>query len=303
MQILTHVAFLINEEIPKQLRKSHILNPKFISQVMFGRFPRLESLDREFLASLKNTTKEETIRVAVKSCQYSIVPLMDKLMQWLPDNEVTRMDIFDPDDEGKHLFKFLHQLLYDLHLYLEKNFYRYMDDEYKVPAYNRHLFHGFIMETLVTVKISPRFRSLDNRLQRIVTAPLELSVSTSGEDYLTYCNRDYIEALANQLLGFVKKGNDNVWRLYNRLQYIDFNSVDYVRYLVSQFKEECAAITNIKEKYLWLIERRKKIAHQLVENGTSFKIGQKSLKAVLDEWLKWEIYHTKRMLELEMISK
>ncbi|PSL28123.1 hypothetical protein CLV42_10842 [Chitinophaga ginsengisoli] len=301
--MLNHIAFLINEEIPKQLRRSPVLNPRFVSQVMFGRFHKLESLDRKFLTSLKNSTEEETIRSAVKSCQYSIVPLMDKLIQWLPDNEVRRMDILDPDDEGKHLFKFLHQLLYDLHLYLEKNFYRYMDDEYNVPAYSRHLFQGFIMETLVTVKSSPRFRSLDSRLQRIVTAPLELSVSTAGNDYLSYGNRDYVAALANQLLGFVKRGNDNVWRLYNRLQYIDFNSVDYVRYLIFRFREECAAITNIREKYLWLIARRKKIAHQLVEEGTSFHNRQKSLKAVLDEWLKWEIYHTKRMLELETIGK
>ena len=301
--MLNHIAFLINEEIPKQLRKSPVLNPRFVSQIMFGRFHKLESLDRKFLASFKNSTEEEAIRTAVKSCQYSIVPLMDKLIQWLPDNEIGRMDILDADEEGKHLFKFLHQLLYDLHLYLEKNFYRYMDDEYNVPAYSRYLFHGFIMETLVTIKSSPRFRSLDSRLQRIVTAPLELSVSTAGNDYLSYSNRDYVEALANQLLGFVKKGNDDVWRLYNRLQYIDFNSVEYVRYLISRFREECAAITSIREKYLWLIARRKKIAHQLVEEGTSFHSRQKSLKAVLDEWLKWEIYHTKRMLELETIGR
>jgi hypothetical protein len=231
------------------------------------------------------------------------VPLLDKLMGWIPENEVRRMDILHPDNDGTHLFKFLHRLLYDLHLYLEKNFYQYMDDGYKIPAYSRHLFHEFIMESLVTVKCSPRFRSLNSRLQRIVTAPLELSVSTSGDDDLTYCNRDYVEKLANQLLSFVRKGNDNVWRLYNRLQYIDFNSVEYVRYLMSQFREASTAITDNREKYVWLIERRKKIAHQLVENGTSFRVGQKSLKALLDEWLKWEIYHTKRMLELEMISK
>lgn len=301
--MLNHLAFLINEEIPKQLRKSPVLNPRFISQVMFGRFPKLESLEREFLSSLRTATKEETIRIAVKSCQYSIVPLLDKLMRWLPEDEVCRMDILDPDDDGKSLFKFLHKLLYDLHLYLEKNFYRYMDDDYKIPAYSRYLFREFIMQTLVTVKSSPRFRSLNGHLQRIVTGPLELSVSTSGDNYLTYCNRDYVEKLANQLLGFVKKGNDNVWRLYNRLQYIDFNSIDYVRYLMSQFREECTAITSNKEKYIWLIERRKKIAHKLVEDGTSFQPSQKSLKAALGEWLKWEIYYTKRMLELEMASK
>lgn len=301
--MLSHVAFLINEEIPKQLRRSPVLHPKFINQIMFGRFPKLESLDRVFLSSLKNSTKEETIRIAVKSCQYSIVPLMDKLMGWLPENEVRRMDILDRDDRGSQLFKFLHRLLYDLHLYLEKNFYEYMDDEYKIPAYSRHLFYEFVMETLVTLKCSPRFRSLNSRLQRIVTAPLELSVSPSGDNDLSYCNRDYIEKLANQLLAFVKKGNDNVWRLHNRLQYIDFNSVEYVRYLTSQFREEIACITGNKERYVWLIERRKKIAHQLVENGTSFRVGQTPLKALLDEWLKWEIYHTKRMLDLEMISK
>lgn len=301
--MLNHLTFLINEEIPKQLRKSPVLNPRFIGQVMFGRCPKLEHLEREFLSSLKNSTKEETIRAAVKSCQYSIVPLLDKLIQWLPDIEVRQMDILEPDPEGKYLFKFLHKLLYDLHLYLEKNFYQYMDDEYKMPAYSRHLFHEFIMQTLVTVKSSPRFRSLDSRLQRIVTAPLEMSVSSSNDDYFRYCNRDYVEKLANQLLMFVKKGNDNVWRLYNRLQYIDFNSADYVRYLISQFRAETAAITDNRKRYIWLIERRKKIAHQLVENGTSYRSGQQSLKAVLDEWLKWEIYHTKRILELEIISK
>ena len=303
MDILNHLAFLINEEVPKQLRKSTVLNQKFISQVMFGRCPKLESLDREFLSSLKNSTKEETIRIAVKCCQYRIVPLLDKLIQWLPEDEVRRMNIFDPDDEGKHLIKFLHKLLYDLYLYLEKNFYQYMDDEYKMPAYSRHLFHEFIIATLVTVKSSPRFRSLNSRLQRIVTAPREQSVSSSSEEHLINCNCDYVEKLAKQLLAFVKKGNDNVWRLYNRLQYIDFNSVEYIRYLMVLFREESTAIADTKERYIWLIERRKKIAHQLVENGTSFRSGQKSLKAELNECLKWEIYQTRMILELEMISK
>jgi len=301
--MLDHLTFLIDEEIPRQLRKSLILNPKFIGQVMFGRYSKLEYLERKFLSSLKNSTKEETIRIAVKSCQYSIVPLLDKLMQWLPDIEVRQMDILEPDPEGKYLFKFLHKLLYDLHLFLEKNFHQYMDDDYKMPAYSRHLFREFIVQTLVTVKSSPRFRSLDSRLQRIVTAPLEMSISSPNDDYLTYCNRDYVEKLANQLLMFVKKGNDNVWRLYNRLQYIDFNSVEYVRYLTSQFRAEITAITDNRKRYIWLIERRKKVAHQLVEIGTSYRSGQQSLKAELDEWLKWEIYHTKRMLELQMISK
>lgn len=300
--MLNHLAFLINEEIPKQLRRSPDLNPRFISQVMSGRFPKLESLDREFLSSLKTATTEETVRIAVKNWQYSIVPLLDKLMQWLPESEVNQMDSLDPDDEGRYLFKFLHQLLYDLHLYLEKDFYRYMDHKYRMPAYSRHLFHGFVIESLVTVKSSPHFRSLDNRLQHVVTGPLELSVADAG-DYLTYYNRDYIEKLANQLLGFVKRGGDNVWQLYNRLQYIDFNNVDYIRYLTSRFREECTTIASNRERYIWLIERRKKIAHQLVEDGSPFQPGQKPLKTLLDEWLKWEIYYTKRMLDLEMTGR
>lgn len=301
--ILNHLAFLINEEIPRQLRKSPILNSKFISQVMYGRYPKLEHPEQEFLSSLKNSTNEETIRIAVRSCQYSIVPLMDKLIQWLPELEVRQMENLDPDPEGRHLFKFLHKLLFDWHLFLEKNFCQYMDDDYKMPAYSRFLFHDFIMQTLVTVKSSPRFRSLDDRLQRIVTAPLEMSVSSPDENDLSYCNRNYIKKLGNQLLGFVKKGNDDVWRLYNRLQYIDFNSADYVRYLISRFRAETSAITDNRKRYIWLVERRKRVAHQLVENGTSYRSGQQSLKAVLGEWLKWEIYHTRRMLELEMISK
>jgi len=300
--MLNHLAFLVNEEIPKQLGKSPILTTRFINQVMFGRFVRLEPLNQEFLSSLKTATTEEAILIAVKNWQYSIVPLMDKLMQWLPESEVNRMDSLDPDDEGRYLFKFLHQLLYDLHLYLEKDFYRYMDHAYRMPAYSRHLFRGSVIASLVTVKSSPHFRSLDNRLQQVVTSPLELSVTDAGDD-LTYYNRDYVQKLSDQLLGFVKKGSDHVWQLYNRLQYIDFNNVDYIRYLMSRFREECTAIANNRERYIWLIERRKKIAHQLVEDGCPFQPGQKPLKTVLDEWLKWEIYYTKRMLDLEITSK
>jgi len=297
------MEFLINEEIPKQLSKSPILTPRFISQIMSGRGPKLVEMNREFLSSIKNSTNEEATSIAVKACQYSVIPLLDKLMQWLPESEVERIHNLDPDDEGYYLFKHLHELLYCLHFNMERNFYRYMDHEYKIPDYNRYLFKGIIMDALVSIKSSPRFRSLDSRLQHIVVGPLEKVVAASGDEYLTYHSRDYIGRLASQLLGFVKKDDDDVWQLYNRLQYIDFNSSDYIRYLTARFREECTAIKDHRKRYIWLLERRKRIAHQLMQDEASFQAGRRPVKALLDEWLKWEIYYAKRMMDLEMTGR
>lgn len=303
MQMLRRIASLINEDIPKQLEKSPALKERFIAMALTRRGQPLAHMDHEFLELITNSISEERVRVAVKSCQYSIIALLGKLMQWLPEDEFSRMNSLDPDNDRYYLFKFLHQLLYDLHVYVEDNFYRYMDHDCKVPAYGRFLFREFIIKALVTIKCSPRFRSLDNRLQHILAGPLETSLSTSHDVHLTYAGKKYTEALADQLLEFVKRDTDNTWDLYSRLQLIDFNSIEYVRYLTSQFGQECLPFLDHKEKYLWLLERRKKIAHQLVKDDMSFNPGQKSLKAMLDEWIEWEIYYVTRLMALEITSK
>lgn len=303
MYLLHEMDFLVNREIPKQLSKSPILSQKFINQVVSQKGPTEAEVDREFLLSLRASVNEEAIRASVRAFQYSLVPLMNKLIKWIPESEINRMDILDPDDDGRYVLKHLHQVLYNLHQHMEKNFYRYMDHEYRIPTYDRLLFREFILDTMVVIKTSPRFRSLDNRLQSIVTDPLETAISTSVDDHITYSGKKYTKALASQLLDFVKEGSDEVWRLYNRLQYIDFNSMDYVRYLNWQFSEECNTITDYKAKYVWLIERKKQIAQQLVEDGLSFLPGQKPLKTRLNEWLKWEVFHVRKMLKLEMASK
>lgn len=299
--MLSTIEFLIHEEIPKQLKKSSVLSQKLINQIMSGKHPSRFEVSKDYLSSLKRSTNERELKEAVRTCQYSIAPMLDKLIQWIPESELNRMDTIDPDDDGKYVFKHLHQLLFDLYMYIETNFSRYMDHEYSVPAYNRILFTTRTMDTLVALKSSPRFRSFDHCLQNIVLKPLVLIVE--GDIHLTYRSRNYAERLAGQLLGLIKKDNDDVWQLYNRLQYIDFNSMEYVGYLTSRFSEECLPTISHKEKYIWLLERRKKIAHQLVEDGISFLPDQKPLKVMLDEWLKWEIYHVKRMIELEMTTK
>ncbi len=303
MHMLSTIEFLINEDIPQQLQRSAILSQRFINQIMSRSGPNQHSINREYLASVRNAANEDELRMVVRDCQYSIVRMLDRLIEWIPGPEVERIDMLDPDDEGKYVFKHLHQVLYGLYMHIEKDYNRYMDHRYRIPAYSRLLFEASVIDTLVALKSSPHFRSLNSRLQYIVTEPLELIVSAPYDEGLSYHSRNYIEALADQLLNFVKKGDDDVWSLYNRLQFIDFNNISYVLYLREKFSEECLPTLSHKEKYVWLLERRKKIAHQLVEDGTSFMPGQKSLKAMLNEWLKWEISHVKRMMELELITK
>jgi hypothetical protein len=301
--MLSSIEFLINEDIPTQLKKSPILSQRFINQVMSRRGPNQLSVDREYLTSLKKAANEEERRTVVRGYQYSIVDMLDKLIQWIPGAEIERMDMLDPDDEGKYVLKHLHQMLYGLYTHIEKDFNRYMDHEYRIPVYSRLLFEASVIDTLVTLKSSPYFRSLDNRLQDIIAEPLELIVSASYDDGLFYHSKNYLEELAGQLLSFVKKGDNDVWALYNRLQFIDFNNISYVLYLRARFSEECLPTLDHRERYIWLLERRKKIAHQLVEGGISFQPGKKPLKAMLDKWLKWEMYHAKQMMELELITR
>lgn len=296
---LDYLEYFINVEIPKQLRKSPVFSRKTLDTISLGRVTGDENMDREFVKKLSQLPNEDALRTAVRACQYTITPLLDKLMQWIPEEHITRMYSSDKKEDRYWAFKYLHQQLYDLHTHLESNFGRYIDQAYKLPAYDLYLFQEFIIGKLVVVKSSPQFRSLDNHLQQIVIRPLEISASANADNALTYRGRRYAEKLADELTSFVKGGEEDVWELYNRLQFIDFNSADYVRYLTAQFTGQYALISSYREKYIWLIDLRKKIAHQLVRDGISLKPGQRSLKEMLDEWLKWEIYYVKRMMELE----
>jgi hypothetical protein len=300
---LNQIEYLINEDIPAQLKKSPMLSQRFISQAVNGRMDKPVALDREFLSLIKQSTNEETIRIAVRDWQYRIVSLLDKLVQWLPENEVCTLSVPEPEEDPYYLFKYLHRLLYGLHHFMEKRFFRYIDQECKIPAYSVFLRQTYVTDVLDTIRSSPRFRALDTCLQQVVSGPLEMAISPSADDDLTFRDWDYVVMLAKQLLEFVDKGNDDVCRLHNRLQYIDFNSHDYLSYLTAQLSEECSAITNHKERYIWLIERRKNSAHQLVEGNLSYQTGTQSLKAMLDEWLQWEIYYAKKMMALETAEK
>ena len=296
---LDRLEYLINVEIPRHLTNPSVPSKKALSSLVSGRTGFPDSIDRELIKKLTQLPNEDALRTAVRAFQYTITPLLDKLIQWMPEEQLHQIDSFDKKEDEYWLFKYLHQQLYELHAHLEKNFSQYIDQAYKLPAYDLYLFREFIIDKLVVVKSAPHFRALDNHLQQIVIRPLEISAAITSDGELSYRKRNYAEKLVKELTGFVKEGEEDVWALYNRLQYIDFNSTTYVRYLIAQFSGQYATIISYREKYIWLIDLRKKIAHQLVRDGISLKPGQRPLKERLDEWLKWEIYYVKRMMELE----
>lgn len=298
MYNLTYLEFLINEDIAKQLQKTGVFSQHFINRRIAVDSWRHANLAAQLLSVVKNSTNEEAIRIIVRSTQYSIVAMTDKLIQWLPDGEIEWMNTYNAEDETNNTLKYLHKVLYDLFVYLEVNFFRYMDHECKLPAYSKYLHRIAVIDALVTIKISPVFRSLDIELQKIVMAPLESTMAPAANIPLTYTRRNYTVRLADELVKFVKGEKGDVWQLHTRMQFIDFNSKEYVTYLTAQFTAAYANYSNTQQ-YMWLIAQRKKIAHLLVEDGISFLTDQQPLKILLDNWFKWEIYYIRQMMALE----
>ncbi|QHS63152.1 hypothetical protein [Chitinophaga agri] len=298
MYNFSHLAFLINEDIPKQLHKTNVLSNHFINRIITPGAWKRANLDMQLLSTVKSAPNEEAIRIAIRSTQYDIVALTDKLIQWLPDGESEWMHNYSPGDETGNTFKYLHKVLYDLFVYMEANFPRYMDREYRLPAYSKHLHSIQVIDALVTVKISPLFRSLDSRLQQIVLAPLEEAILPAPDAPLTYNRRHYTARLARELVRFVRDENGDEKQLHDRLQCIDFNCKEYIGYLTTQFAATYAN-SNIREQYIWLITQRKRTAHLLVEDGISFMADQQPLKIHLDNWFKWEIYYIRQLMQLE----
>lgn len=91
--MLSHLAFLIDKEIPKQSRTLTVLNLTFIRQVMFGRFFMLEFLDRQVLSMSTNSVSREIVNISVASSGYSGVLMLHKLIQWLPKHNVQQINI------------------------------------------------------------------------------------------------------------------------------------------------------------------------------------------------------------------
>jgi hypothetical protein len=75
------LEFLINEDIPAQLKKSAALNQKFIKQRITGRSISLLNMNLELLSEVRKLPNDDAIRITIRSVQYSVIAMLDKLVK------------------------------------------------------------------------------------------------------------------------------------------------------------------------------------------------------------------------------
>jgi len=299
MFTLERIESIVNEDIPRQLNKTSITSDRFIKQVMSDKGPRLESMHHEFYNSLKKLSNEEAVQMTIRTCQYSVVSMLDKLFDLLPEEEVGRMAVMDPGEGWTYLYKHLHKMLYSFYGDLYLDFYRYMDHRYAIPAYDQYLLEAAIIKGIKKIKGSIGFLALNKELREIILQPLEISLSTSDPGFFTRVWMTFIENLMSRFLFYADHGEGDEWHVHKLLLYINFNSPGYIDYLTTMFKKVFDKISDNRIRYMQVLETRKHIAQQIVSEGLAFNHAQPTLKSQLDEWFKWEIYYLKRLMQLE----
>lgn len=299
MHTLNHIEFLVNEDVPRRLRRNGFLSESLVRYEMSTSGPSVEKLHRELLSSLRKSTDEKTMYAVIKTCQFSIIPLIDTLYDWLSDEEEKQLNINNPQDREAILYRHLYQVLYDWHSAIQMELYDYIDPHYIIPAPDRRTLKESCTKCLKQLTRSPRFRSLDRALQAVVIEPLELSRSVFTPDYFTHVWKKYLRILIDQLNVFMKDDEDSEECLHTVLQVINFNGKHYIAYLTNQFSIVSGAITDNKDRYRWLIERRKATAQTVFNEGLSLEPSHRTLREQLDDWFKWEIYYVKKLMQME----
>lgn len=229
--------------------------------------------------------------------QHHLVLLMDQTAAFLP--EAYKVNITVPSDEitWANLFKIIYCNLAELLLFVEREFFRYLDVDCKIPVIYLLSAQDGLVSELQSLQDDFTKHGIEVELLSIILLPLRdflkaEHVSCSVSYHQLFYLREFRKKL-RMLLENQKAEADLTDKLEDLLHYLNFNNIHYFRYWAKSVTKDIEQLPTIREKLDLLIFLQKKISQTAIKPGFIFSNVHPPLQHQLQSWLAEEIVYQK----------
>ncbi|MBV7532868.1 hypothetical protein [Chitinophaga sp. sic0106] len=229
--------------------------------------------------------------------QHQLVLLMDQIATSLSVPTIMTMDVPSNEVTWTNLFKIIYSNLAELLTFLEREFFRYLDVDCKIPmTYLLSAQDGLVFE-LESLQNDFMKRGIDEDLLSIILLPLNdfleaEHVSCSVSYHQLFYLKEYKKKL-RVLLENHKAESNLTDKLEDLLQYLNFNNIHYFRYWSKSVTKDIEELPTIREKLDRLIFLQKKISQTVIKPRFIYSKVHPPLQNQLQSWLADEIVYQK----------
>ena len=257
---------------------------------------KIKKLNKETIFNFKSNERTEQY---IHKKQYAIENLANRLIKDI--NPVNKVDIytFSHNYDKKDCLKIVYIYLEKLLRFIEKEYNNFLNINIQMP-YRSILIKEFeITDKLNTLKEILLDSNIDDNLLKLAYEPLLKIATIKIQEKITYyefnyCS-DYITILHNQL-NSESITNDSV---KERLFDLNFNSVNFLRYLVSDIQNEIEDLQSNIEKIDHLYKVLKNYNQKQTRNFVKYKKNLPDLKTQIISWIEEELEYLTKKIKLE----
>lgn len=257
---------------------------------------RIKKLNKEIIFNFKSNNRIEQY---IHKKQHAIEILATRVIKDI--NPVNSADIYSFSNhyDKKDCLKIIYVYLEKLLRFIEKEYKNYLNINIQIP-YRSILIKEFeITENLNALKANLLNSDIDTNLLKLVYEPL-LKISTIKiQEKITYhefyyCS-DFITILQNQLNEEIISNNLVKDSLFD----LNFNSVQFLRYLVTDIQKELELLESNISKIDFLYKELKNYNQKQIRNFIRYKENLPPLKLQLISWIEEEIEYITKKIKLE----
>ncbi|QJB35500.1 hypothetical protein HF324_31045 [Chitinophaga oryzae] len=235
----------------------------------------------------------------VQQHQHQLIMLLDQINTYLPQDTATSKDTPHQEATWENLIEIIHNNIRELLTFIERDFKRYLDTDFKIPDSTL-----LSEQTLIAGRadfISSEFKKygIDEGLLSIILLPFENFMTVDYRNRpISYHQLFYLQDFERnlvQLLAYYKGDANITEKLKDMLHYLNFNNVCYFRYWADSIGADLRELQTTREKRDWLLLMKKKLNQKPVKPDIAFSKKNLPLQNQLDTWLSIEIdYQTEK---------
>lgn len=255
-----------------------------------------ERIRKQMMMSLFNCEHELRINCYVQQHQLSLIKLVDRCYSYLVPGALDFLESFPSLKIYTPQYQSILDCLNNLLLFIEENFPRYFNRQYKIPD---KLLSNTAMETKPLLKkMTPVLNNsgIDQRFILIICMPLEKSIRTGAE--LSYHSFEYLQQYRIEMQQLAKKAVINEEEVCELLIRLNYNEGKFFRYYINRLIMTTDKEMDIDSRIEYYSRQLKAINQHAGILLQPFCYQLPGISEQISNWLSEEIYFLERTYQL-----
>jgi hypothetical protein len=302
---LSIIEYKIHEQLPLEFAKSPRLTQKFMTSVLEEVGQQERFIVEDIFPNTMHFKDEKQIELTIRREQYRLISLLDMLAVYLSDEDLLRLKVtMSTDNSTIQFFRSVYNWLENRLRFLELNFSRYLDVDYKISPLDVHQLSLSVLSDFKVINAFFEKTDLDPELSKIINDTIGDLVNIDYKNaHISLRRANYLRKLAEQLLIFSKTHTDQegdlTYKLHACLLSINFNNPAYFDFIVRLFSKEIDALETLNDKHIWLIYQQRNINQQALTHEIFYQEKYPPLKQLLRDWINAELHSYEVLKQLE----